>query len=174
MTFICCSLLLTNLTVCLTVIWVCKRKQQLKQHQLQYTFSQNLHAKQLLNDSLKCSILSGTTPQKIGGTQQQPVYHNEFGACLNYEVYDEFEPSSRTNCPKCMASMIEQINPLLPYQTTRSISQVSVKDSLKQPSNEDLIYLSFLNRRSITAHPNCKVQPILEAMTNKPTENSNI
>ncbi|CAH8645686.1 unnamed protein product [Schistosoma bovis] len=173
-TFICCSLLLTNLTVCLTVIWVCKRKQQLKQHQLQYTFSQNLHAKQLLNDSLKCSILSGTTPQKIGGTQQQPVYHNEFGACLNYEVYDEFEPSSRTNCPKCMASMIEQINPLLPYQTTRSISQVSVKDSLKQPSNEDLIYLSFLNRRSITAHPNCKVQPILEAMTNKPTENSNI
>ncbi|VDP62141.1 unnamed protein product [Schistosoma curassoni] len=136
--------------------------------------TQNLHAKQLLSDSLRCSILSATTPQKIGGTQQQPVYHNEFGACLNYEVYDEFEPSSRTNCPKCMTSMIEQINPLLPCQTTRSISQVSVKDSLKQPSNEDLIYLSFLNRHSITAHPNCKVQPILEAMTNKPTENSSI
>lgn len=174
-TFICCSLLLTNLTISVTVIWVCKRKQQLKQHQLQYTFSQNLHSKQLLNDSLKCSILSATTPQEIGGTQQQPVYHNEFGACLSYEVYDEFEPSSRTNCPKCMASMTEQINPFLPsYQTTRSNSQVSVKDSLKQPSN-DLIYLSFLNRHSITAHQNCRVQPILEAMTNKPTpENSNI
>ncbi|CAH8673348.1 unnamed protein product [Schistosoma rodhaini] len=174
--FICCSLLLTNLTVCITVIWVCKRKQQLKQHQLQYTFSQNLHSKQLLNDSLRCPILSATTPQEVGGTQQQPVYHDEFGTCLNYKVYDEFEPFSRTNCPKCMASMIDQTNSLLPsYQTTRSISQVSMKESLKQPSNEDLIYLDFFNRHSNTALQKCRVQPISGALTNRPTpENSNI
>ncbi|CAH8574226.1 unnamed protein product [Schistosoma turkestanicum] len=159
-TFICCFLLLTNLAVCVTVIWVCKRKQQLKQHQLQYTFSQNLHSEKLLNDSLNCSMLPTITPE-IVEAHQKSVHCNELEAYLNSKVYDDFKPSNSTNCPKCMGSAIKQTDSLLSYQKIGRMSQV--------PSNEDLIYLSLLNGHSITTLHNCKQQPISETLTNNLT-----
>ncbi|KAH8866153.1 Endoglin antigen [Schistosoma japonicum] len=169
LTFICCSLLLMNLVACVILICMYKRKQQSKRHEIQYDFSYNPHSEQLLNDSLKYSMLSTTTPQEIAEIHQQPIYYNEFGTYLNHEYCDEFEPPKDTNCPKCIAFKIKQINPLLStYQTTRGICQVMMENSSKQLPNKSPIHLSLLNGQSITTLQKCRQEPMSETLENKP------
>ncbi|CAH8614069.1 unnamed protein product [Heterobilharzia americana] len=175
LTFICCSLLLMNFILCVILIWMYRRKQQLsQQHQYKPSQNKNLHSQQL-SDSLRCSMSTASTPQEINERQQQSIYYNEFGTYLEYEDHHEFEQTVKsTTSPKCMVSAISQTNPELShYQTKRCVCRTVMENSSKQLTDEE--NLSLPGKHSVTFMKNCRQHPVLERSIHRSdVGNSNI